>query len=81
MPNYDYVTFTPQANAPSDPAKNEIYYKSSDDRLYICTDGTGSGGTVRDDVRLVEQSSPPNAARGRVYLNANDDHLYVCTAT
>jgi len=24
MPNYDYVTFTPQANAPSDPAKNEI---------------------------------------------------------
>ena len=53
MPSYDYVTFTPQSSAPASPAKNEIYYKDSDNRLYLCTDGTGSGGGAKDDVRLV----------------------------
>lgn len=51
-----------------------------DDRLYLCPDGTGTGGGAQDDVRLLPKSSAPTAARGKVYLK-DDDHLYVCTAT
>ena len=77
---YDYVTFTPQADAPALPAKNEIWYKDSDDRLYVCIDGTGAGGGAYDDLRFVPQANEPPAARGRVWLKASDEHLYVCTA-
>ena len=77
---YDYVTFTPQASVPADPATNEIYYKSGDDRLYLCLDGTGTGGGAQADLRFVPQTSIPTAARGRVYNASADDHLYVCTA-
>jgi hypothetical protein len=78
---YDHITFTPQASAPASPALNEVYYKHSDDRLYMNQDISGSGGGAYDSLSLVPTSSPPTAARGRVYLDSDDDHLYVCQAT
>ena len=81
MPSYDWVTFTPQNSAPASPAINEIYYKDADDRLCLCTDGTGAGGGAYNDLRLVEQGSAPTAARGKVYLASSNDHLYLCVAT
>lgn len=77
---YGYVTFTPQASAPASPAKNEIYYKDSDNRLYYCTDGTGAGGGAYSSLGFVPAASNPTASRGRVYMKT-DQRLYVCTAT
>ncbi len=76
---YDYVDFTPQASTPGSPAKNEIYYKDSDDRLYYCTDGTGVGGGAYSTLAIIPVAATPSAARGRVYVDSDDQHLYVCT--
>lgn len=76
---YDYVDLTPQTNAPASPAKNEIYYKDADDRLYYCTDGTGSGGGAYSNLAFVPAASAPTASRGRLYVNT-DSRLYVCVA-
>lgn len=80
MAAYDYVDFTPQASDPASPAKNEIWYRSSEDRLYCCPDGTGAGGGAVDDLRFVPQASDPTPARGRVWMKASDKHLYVYTS-
>ena len=77
---YDYVDFTPQASAPASPAKNELYYKDSDNRLYYCTDGTGAGGGASSSLALIPVATAPFAARGRVYVDSDDQHAYVCTA-
>lgn len=80
MAVYDWVLFTPQGAAPATPAKNEIYYASGDDRLYLCPDGTGAGGGAYSDLRFSPQGAAPAAAKGKTYVSSSDDHLYVCTA-
>jgi hypothetical protein len=81
LASYDAVVFTPQGSAPASPAANEIYYSDGDNRLYLCPDGTGTGGGARDDLRLIPKGSVPTAVRGKVYLSDGDGHPYVCTAT